>query len=53
MNVKELMLDSLLASIEEGPQPCVESYIIDDIISNIALIRQSIELSKQLLNASK
>ncbi len=53
MNVKEVMLESLLTCIEEDEQPCVESHIVDEIISNIQLIRRSIESSKQLLHRQK
>lgn len=49
MNVKVLMLDSLLATIEEDQHACVESDIVDQIISCIQSIKQSIELSKKSL----
>ncbi|MFT4925418.1 MAG: hypothetical protein ACI8WB_001511 [Phenylobacterium sp.] len=53
MNVKEVMLDSLLATIEEEEHPCVESHIVDEIICSIKSIRQGIELSKLSLRGGK
>ena len=53
MNVKAVMLDALLSTIEEDESPCVESHIVDEIITSIQAIREEIELSKQLYNRKK
>ena len=53
MNIKEVMFESLLTSIEEQSQPCVESHIVDEIIDSIKSIKKGIESSKEALNRIK
>ena len=51
MNVRALMLDSILSSIEEDEQSCVESDIVEEIITCIQSIKQSIQMSRDSLKS--
>ena len=45
------MLDSILSSIEEDEQSCVESDIVEEIITCIKSIKQSIQMSRDSLKS--
>ncbi|NQZ06819.1 MAG: hypothetical protein HRT35_06630 [Algicola sp.] len=45
------MLDSILSSIEEDEQNCVESDIVEEIITCIQSIKKSIQMSRDALRS--
>ncbi len=47
MNVRDVLLESIISSIEEEKASCVENDIIDNILSSIQTLRESIAQAKE------
>lgn len=49
MNVRDVLLESILSTIEEDQDHCVEKDLLDDIIASIQSLKQTIAMSKESL----